>query len=64
MVGQTSGTVVEVPIEVLPAAVGSPNQLPATGSPSTPLASVAVALLVVGGVLVAEGRRRREVDAS
>ncbi|MET0903670.1 MAG: prenyltransferase/squalene oxidase repeat-containing protein [Acidimicrobiales bacterium] len=64
MVGQTSGTEVEIPIEVLPAAVDDPTQLPATGSPSIPLASVAVALLVVGGVLVAEGRRRREVRAS
>ena len=64
MVGQTSGTQVEVPIEVLPAVVDDPNQLPATGSPSAPLASVAVALLIVGGALVAAGRRRREVRAS
>ena len=63
MVGQTSGTLVEVPIEVLPVVVDDPNQLPATGSPSAPLASVAVALLVGGGALVAEGRRRREVRA-
>ena len=66
MVGRTSGTELEVSVEVLAAAAapGDPVPLPATGSHTGELTVAAVALVAAGWALVFAGRRRAGLQAS
>ena len=59
LVGRTSGTTVSVDVEVVAVAAPLGTTLPITGRHTGAEASVALALLVIGGALVGGGRRRR-----